>query len=256
MPSFSKSHPWVTFPSPNPQAQLRLFCFPYAGGGASFFRNWPNHLAPEIEVCPIQLPGREDRLLEPSFTQLLPLVHKLVDVIYPYLEKPFCFFGHSIGSLIAFELARQLRQEYAICPLHLFLSGCAAPQLLHRAEEPIHLLPDDALLEQLRNLHGTPESILQNAELMQILLPAIRADYKACETYEYIPGEVLPCSLSVSGGREDEEASPEDLAAWHVHTQNHFTMRLFRGHHFFLQDMQPLFLQQILQDASRYCRPV
>jgi medium-chain acyl-[acyl-carrier-protein] hydrolase len=120
---------WVLCPKPNPQARLRLFCFPYAGGGASRFRLWPDFLPPEVEVCAIQYPGREARLGESPFTQLSPLVQTLASALRLYLNLPFVFFGHSLGALACFELARQLRRQGQPEPLHLFVSGRRAPQV-------------------------------------------------------------------------------------------------------------------------------
>ncbi|MGH2637847.1 MAG: thioesterase II family protein [Rhabdochlamydiaceae bacterium] len=248
-PSISRS--WVTFPKPIPKAQIRLFCFPYAGSGASLFRTWPDELPSEVEVCPIQLPGREDRLKDVPFTQIAPLVETVANVIYPYLDKPFCFFGHSMGALIAFELTRHLHKQYELDALHLFISACCAPQLINRSPT-ILLLSDTELLKELHNLNGIPEAILQNDELMRLLLPVLRADFTLCETYVYVPGESLPCSLSILGGLEDREIRNEELAAWGKQTQKTFTLRLFPGDHFFLHSMRSLLLQAISQDVSPF----
>src|SRR5690349_12346622 len=153
--------PWLICQNPNKRAQLRLFCFPYAGGGAYLFRSWKDSLPENVEIYSVQLPGRENRLSEPPFKRLPLLVEKISQVLEPFLEIPFIFFGHSMGTLISFELARQLRKEKLQLPLHLFVSGRQAPQLMDRSE-PIHQLPDREFIEKLRSYNGTPEAVLQN----------------------------------------------------------------------------------------------
>jgi len=240
---------WVTCPKPNPHARLRLFCFPYAGGGASIFRKWPDDLPAQIEVCPIQIPGRESRLKEPSFTRLSPLLQTLAQVLHPYLNMPFAFFGHSMGAVISFELARQLRKQYSLDPVHLFVSGRRAPQLPHPSP-PIHSLPELAFVEELRHLNGTPESVLQNAELMQLLVPILRADFAICETHVYSSEEPLDCPISAFGGLEDGEVSHDALAAWREQTNSSFTLSMFPGNHFFVQSARSLILAAISQDMT------
>ncbi|WRH68385.1 MAG: thioesterase domain-containing protein [Planktothrix sp. GU0601_MAG3] len=142
---------WVTYPKPNPQAKLRLFCFHYAGGGAVIFRSWADSLPSTVEVCPIELPGRSSRLRETPFTQMEPLIQTLAPAIFPHLNKPFAFFGHSMGGLVSFELAQLLRKEYNQSPLHLFVSGCRAPQIPDRASQ-IHALPETGIDQGITSL--------------------------------------------------------------------------------------------------------
>lgn len=241
---------WVTCPKPNPQARLRLFCFPYAGGGASIFRTWPDYLPAEIEVFPIQLPGRESRLREPFFNRLSPLLQTLKQVLYPQLNIPFAFFGHSVGALIGFELTRQLRKQYNLGPAHLFISGRRAPQILNLAP-PIHQLPESAFVEELRHLNGTPESILQNVELMQLVLPILRADFALSETYVYSAEDPLDCPISAFGGLQDGEVSHDDLAAWRDQTNSSFALRMFPGNHFFVQSARACILSAISQELMQ-----
>src|SRR5205814_4666171 len=183
---------WIQYYQSKPQACLRLFCFPYAGGGASIFRTWSENLPPEIEACPIQLPGRESRLLEAPFSQLFSLIEPVAQALLPYLDMPCAFFGHSMGALVSFELARYLRRQHGLSPVHLFVSGRRAPQLSD-PDPPIHPLPEAEFLEELRSLKGTPEEVLQNTELLQLLLPLLRADFAVCETYAYAPETPLLC---------------------------------------------------------------
>jgi acyl transferase domain-containing protein/surfactin synthase thioesterase subunit len=246
LPSLPPDQGWVVRSDLNPQPQLRLFCFPYAGAGASVFRTWSKDLPSTIEVCPVQLPGRETRLEEAAMTRLSSLVRALAQHLLPHLDVPFAFFGHSLGALISFELARELRRQNAPCPMQLFVSGCRAPQLPDR-DLPIHRLPEPKFLAELRRLNGTPEAILQNSELMQRLLPTLRADFALLETYVYTNEPPLNCPIATFGGTQDPRVSREDLAAWRDQTQQSFTLQLLPGDHFFLLQNRQLLLQAIAQ---------
>lgn len=239
--------PWIIYSKPNPKAYLRLFCFPYAGAGASIFRTWPAQLPPDIEVCSVQLPGQESRLKEPLFTDLVPLIHALTPALLPHLDLPFVFFGHSVGALISFEVARQLRRLQHSNPLHLFISGRCAPQL-PALDPPIHQLPNAEFLEELRRYNGTPGNVLQNVELMNFFLPILRAALAINETYVYAPEAPLDCSFSVFGGLQDGKVSRDSLAAWRDQTYGTFTLRMFPGDHFFLRSQQGTLLQAISDD--------
>ena len=242
---------WVIRPRPNPKGGLRLFCFPYIGGGASIFREWPEGLPPEVELCAIQLPGREIRLKEPPFTRLSPLVQALARALRPYLEVPFAFLGHSMGGLISFELTRQLRRQNHPGPVHLFISGSRAPHIPN-PHRPIHHLPESAFVAELRRYGGTPEAVLQHAELLQLFLPLLRADFSVYETYAYTAEQALDCPISVFGGLADRKVSYDDLAAWRDHTQSSFTLRIVPGDHFFLNSARDALLQALSQDMMPF----
>src|SRR5262249_43042969 len=154
------------------------------------FRSWSDSLPASVEVCPVQLPGRETRFRELPFTQLAPLAEALGRSLRPFFDRPFAFFGHSMGALVAFELARVLVRTAGPQPVPLFASACAAPQV-RDCETPIHALPDAAFREELRRLGGTPALVLHNAELVDLLLPTLRADFAVCETYAYGDGPRL-----------------------------------------------------------------
>jgi len=238
---------WITFRKPNPQARLRLFCFPYAGTGASIFRTWPDGLPADVEVCPVQCPGRGTRLTETPFTQLSPLVQALAQALVPLLDKPFAFFGHSLGALVAFELARRLRRQSGVQPARLFVSADRAPQIPPR-DRPIHALPEREFLLELRRLNGVPGKVLENAELMEIMLPVLRADFAVYETYVYSTEPPLDCFISSFGGLQDHRVSRGDLEAWRDQTSVSFSLRMFPGDHFFLNTTQPLLLQVLSQE--------
>ncbi len=229
--------PWITCPRPNPQAQVRLFCFPYAGGGAWSFRSWANELPAAIEVCAVELPGHGARMQEQPLSNVEDLLRSLLPALVPYLDKPFALFGHSMGGLISFEVARWLRRDYQLSPTHLFISGRRAPQI-PSSDRPIHNLPEPQLLEKLRELNGTPDTILQNQELMQLVLPILRADFAVIETYTYHPEPPLSCPITVFGGLQDSTATPESLEAWREQTSQPFIRHMFLGDHFFLHPAQ------------------
>lgn len=253
MKTIPTSNSWLTCLRPKPQAKLRLFCFHYAGGGALSFRSWSNSLPPTVEVCAIELPGRGSRLMERPFTRLEPLIQELTPVLLPYLNKPFAFFGHSMGALVSFELARILRKEYGLSPVHLFVSGRRAPQVPD-PDPPIHTLPEREFLDELRRYNGTPESVLENAELMQLFLPTLRADFAVLETYVYTPEPLLDCPITAFGGLEDWKASCDDLEAWREQTNAEFSLQMFPGDHFFIHSAQPLLLQLLSRRLHHYCQ--
>ena len=238
---------WIAFRRPNPQARLRLFCFPYAGNGAAMFRAWPGGLPAYVEVCPVQFPGRGSRLMETPFTRLPPLIEALGQALAPLLEKPFAFFGHSLGALVGFELARQLRRQSGVQPVRLFVSAARAPQIPSR-HRPIHGLPEDQFLEELRRLNGTPAEVLEHVEFMQIMLPILRADFAIYETYAYSPEPPLTCCISSFGGLQDHRVSRDDLDAWREQTSASISRRMFPGDHFFLNTAQPLLLQALSEE--------
>jgi medium-chain acyl-[acyl-carrier-protein] hydrolase len=238
---------WIAFRKPIPEARLRLFCFPYAGAGAAIFRTWSDGLPPYVEVCPIQFPGRGTRLMEAPFTQLSPLVQALAQALGPLLNKPFAFFGHSLGALVGFQVARELRRRSSVQPIRLFVSAAHAPQIPPR-HRPIHALPAGEFLEELRCLNGTPGELLEHAELMQIMIPILRADFAVYESYAYSPEPPLTCCISGLGGLQDRRVSRDDLDAWREQTSGPFSMRMFPGDHFFLDTAQPLLLQALSRE--------
>lgn len=238
---------WILQPRPNPAALLRLFCFPHAGGGAYSFRAWPNGLPREVEVCPVLLPGRETRMKEPAFSNVFPMIDELAPAMATYLDKPFALFGHSMGAVIAFELARRLRREHQLLPECLFVSARVAPHIsLER--QPIHTLPDAEFRKALVQLNGTPADVLQDDALMQLIMPLLRADFAIHEAYAYTEDKPLECPLFAFGGLQDQEASRDGIDAWKEHTAGHFTKRMLPGDHFFINTAQALFLQLLSQE--------
>jgi medium-chain acyl-[acyl-carrier-protein] hydrolase len=228
--SDKSSNKWFHFPRPNPTAALRLFCFHYAGGSAQAFHGWPEYLPPSVEMGTIQLPGRGRRLGEPHIRRLAPLSRIVAQELLPYLDKPFVFFGHSLGALLCFETARSLRRENRRQPAHLFV------------------LSKSELVKKLREFDGAPEEALQHDELLDLMLPTIRADFELYETYEYHPEPPLECPMTIYGGLEDHEVEAERLAAWSEMTVGACEIRMFPGGHFYLNKLRAIFLQTFAGD--------
>jgi medium-chain acyl-[acyl-carrier-protein] hydrolase len=205
-------------------------------------------------VCAVQLPGREDRLAEAAFTRMSLLIGPLARALDPYLqEKPYAFFGHSMGGFVGFELARYLRRRQHAGPLKLFVAAQRAPQLPD-PEPPAHSLPDKDFVEELRRLDGTPAEILQNAEVLEVTLPLLRADFAVCETYQYIVEDPLLCPISAFGGLDDDKISRDNLAAWREQTRASFGLRMFAGNHFFFNSSQAELLQAISHELLPFLR--
>lgn len=241
--------PWLTTRALNPRARLRLFCFPYAGGSAVIFRKWQDAFPSStgVEVCPVQLPGRGSRMHEPPFLELLPLVEAIADAVHPHFDRPFAFFGHSMGAIIAFEVARLLRRKYQMEPTRLIVSGRRAPHM-PSDEPPTYNLPDAELVEELRRLNGTPGEVLENPELMQIMLRLIRADFTVVQTYTYKDEPPLRCPFTVFGGLEDEDAEGDNLTGWCEQTNGVCSVNIFEGGHFFINTSEAQLLHALKQE--------
>lgn len=237
---------WVIRSQLNPQAILRLFCFPYAGSSALVFRTWAESLPVSVEVCAVELPGRGTRFTETPFTRLKSLVEESAIALLPYLDKPFAFFGHSMGALVSFELTRLLRQKYSLSPVHLFVCAHRAPQIPN-PNLPIYTLPESAFLQELCHFNGTPKAVLENAELMQLLLPILRADFEAIETYIYQLKPPLEFPITAFGGLSDTQTNIDQLEAWATQTTAAFSLQMLKGDHFFLHSAQSQLLQYITQ---------
>lgn len=183
------------------------------------------------------------------WTRLEPIVEELSQQIQPYLDKPFAFFGHSMGGLLSFELARTVYKKYGISPVHLFVSARPAPQLLQKGA-PLQTLNEFDFINKVRDYNGTPTAVLENKELMQLFLPILRADFEALETYTYHHTEPLECPISVFGGLQDSRVSLNELEAWREQTKHTFSVKLFPGSHFYLKKCHSLLTEQILQSPA------
>jgi medium-chain acyl-[acyl-carrier-protein] hydrolase len=241
-----RSSEWIQTYGSSESAPLRLFCFPYVGGAASVFRHWPSRFNHRVETLAVQLPGRENRMSERAIGDLHALVRAIADEIESSLhEKPFAFFGHSLGGIVAFELARELRRRGLPQPLRLFVSACSAPQVADYSDPPRHLMSDEELIAELRELGGTPEELLRNEELLAILLPTLRADFSLFDTYRYTGGAPLEIPISAFGGLEDFALPEEKLEGWQLQTAAAFTLRMFPGGHFFLHPYEQALTREL-----------
>jgi medium-chain acyl-[acyl-carrier-protein] hydrolase len=220
-------------PQPNASASMQLFCFPFAGGNASTYRPWIKYLHRDIELITVQLPGRGSLLAQKPFDNMSDLVAELAVHIKNIIEKPYVFFGHSLGSKIAFELACALQRQHCPLPVHFFASGAGAP-FKPRMASAIHQLPDAEFIRRIGALCGTPEKILQNDELMRFMLPALRADFKLIETYIGDGAHELPIPLTILGGEFDEAIARDDLLAWQKVFGCVKDIKIFPGGHFFI----------------------
>jgi medium-chain acyl-[acyl-carrier-protein] hydrolase len=246
---------WFHCRQPNPAARLRLLCFPYAGGGVSIFRAWPDLLPADIEVWAVQLPGRDGRRQEPIPDDLTALAAAAAEGLAPQLRGPFACFGHSMGALLAFEFVRALRRMGRPEPAQLIVSARRAPQLT-REEAPLHALPQADFIRLLRQRYNSiPPAILAEPELLDLLLPIVRADFKMIESYHYHEDAPFDCSLRVFGGTQDEWAHPHELSAWQTQTRRPLGVQLFAGGHFYLQDVLPQLLAAVAKDLAQVDAP-
>lgn len=246
----SISNDWFVTPRANPKAEMRLFLFPYAGSGPSAFGKWFSEFDMHLEARIAHYPGRGSRYKEPPIKQMDILVRGLSQAIQPFLDKPFVLFGHSFGGLVAFELARELRRQNLPQPRILFISACNAPQTSD-SHLPIHDLPDPEFLEKLKELNGLPTEAANNSELLELVLPILRADFEAFENYQYIPNELsLNFPIHAFGGHDDSRVNQEHLAGWAIHTNAEFKSRFYPGNHFFINTAQEMVIKSITTDIK------
>lgn len=242
---------WFRNSKTNPGAQLRLICLPHAGGGATAYARWAAELPKTIELWPAQLPGRESRFNEPALKRIEPLVDQLAQAVRPLLDRPYAVFGHSMGALVGFELVRALRRLGLPAPVCLFASAHAAPGLPLR-HEITYTLPTPQFIAYVRSLDGTPQEILENEELLELMVPLLRSDFELLETYVPPPGPPLECPVRVFGGDRDPSVSLEDLEAWREHSQRFLGVRTLPGGHFYLQEQRAPLLRWIVEDLAPY----
>lgn len=236
---------WFVRPAPQPDGRCRLFCFPYAGVGPAMFRPWSALLPGEIDLWAVQPPGREARFREQPLANIDEMVDSVVAAMEPHLDRPFALFGHSMGACVAFEVARTLADRGA-APARLFVSGRRAPGAVSN-EPDMHLLPDDAFVAEIRRRYdGVPDAIMEHPELLQLLLPALRADIAALERHTHRAGPLLNCPITALGGTRDPVVPVDELARWRAASNGEFTLRLFAGDHFYLQTARDALLQTIV----------
>lgn len=244
---------WPALPS-RPHAGLRLFCSPYAGGRTSMFASWPADLPDSIELRALALPGRERRHAEEPLDDPAEVVAAAADAIEPLLDRPWAAFGHSMGAILSFELVRELRRRDAPPPLLLAVAGQDAPHRLTSGGDR-HRLADDELAEELRELAGTPPEVLADPDVMALLLPSLRADFRICETYDAAAEEPLDVPLLVIDALGDAETTPDGVASWSEETTGTTARVTLPGDHFFVHRAQRALLQAVVRELERAGTP-
>ncbi|MFJ6038648.1 thioesterase II family protein [Streptomyces ardesiacus] len=244
--------PGATPAAARPQEVL-LVCLPHAGGSASFFFPLSRALSPVLDVVAVQYPGRQDRRHEAPVDDVPELARRITDALGPVDGRRVALFGHSLGATLGFEIARLLQARgTGVC--HLFASGRRAPSRFR--DERVHLRDDEGLLADVRELSGTDPRVLGDPEVVRMALPALRADYRAAETYRYAPGPPLTCPITVFTGDSDPRVSADEADAWSAHTSAEFDLRTYPGGHFFLTDHQADLIrvvrERLAPDAPRH----
>ncbi|MYS92095.1 MULTISPECIES: thioesterase II family protein [Streptomyces] len=228
--------PWIRRFFPSPDAPVQLVCLPHAGGSASFFRPVAQALNPRVEVLAVQYPGRQDRHHEPMIDSIGGLADHVCRAVTGAVDRPFALFGHSMGATLAFEVAVRLEQAGRVAE-RVFVSGRRAPSC-HR-DEQVHQRDDAGIIAELRRLSGTDQRVFGDDELMRMVLPAVRNDYRAAETYVCATDHRLRSPVTALTGDDDPKASHDEVRAWSDHTQGAFEMERYPGGHFFLVDHAP-----------------
>ena len=250
MISTMQANPWIICPQARPSARIRLFCFSYAGVGASAFRGWTGHLPSAIDVCFVQLPGRENRLRERPYTCMDDLIPSLATNMLPMLDRPYAFYGHSLGAFVAFETARQLRRSRNTHLRHFFAGASPAPQLSWE-HSFLHPLNDKNFLDEIQSRYGgVPQQILDDPEIRALLLPVMRADVTMLENYQYTSEPPLQCGVTVFGGQNDRMVMPHSLEAWRHQTEANFRVEMLESGHLFTQPVPLGLLRSIAADLA------
>ncbi|HUR08576.1 MAG TPA: alpha/beta fold hydrolase [Nonomuraea sp.] len=233
MTSSAVDEKWVRRFHPHAGNAARLVCFPHAGGSASHYFWLSQALTSSIEVLALQYPGRQDRRLEACVDSIPALADNIVQALRGWLDGPYAFFGHSMGAVIAFEVARRLERQSGEGPKALVVSSRRAPSRWR--DSTVHQRDDAGILSELRLIDGTDQRWLDDEELMASLLPTIRADYKAIETHSYAISPPLSCPITALVGDRDPYTTVDEATAWRQHTSREFDLHVFTGGHFYLE---------------------
>ena len=232
----------------NTSATVSIYCFPYAGGGASTYRSWQAILPIGIRVNPCQLPGREERFSEEPLSSLEAILEHVCEEVLPTVSAPYALFGHSMGALVAYELCQEIRRRGGPQPNHLFVSGMGAPQQLCMESPLVHQSTDEELLNHIQRLGGISSELLQDREMQSLFVPLLRADLRVSETYQYQHAPPLSCPISAWGGADDFLTSAESLDAWRERTSSSFRLRILPGKHQFINTARSELLRGVQED--------
>jgi surfactin synthase thioesterase subunit len=242
---------WIRRYRPAPQdTDLSLVCFPHAGGSASYFRPLAGALASVAEVLPVQYPGRQDRRAEPPITSIPRLADEILAVLESLPRRRLVLFGHSMGACVAFEVARRIEQSSSLELLGLVASGRTAPPTLR--DRGVRSMGDDGVIAEIRRLNGTDDRLLLDDDIIRMIMPAIRGDYEAVESYRYEPGPRLRCPISVLVGDDDPQVTLAEAEKWRDHTEGGFTLRSFPGGHFYLAEQNTQVARALTEDLARF----
>ncbi len=234
---------WIRRFHPAPHSAVRLVCFAHAGGSASFFFPMSKVLSPSVDVLAVQYPGRQDRRADACIDNIADLAEEVFHALRVWADRPLFLFGHSMGAVVAFEVARRMEQAGGPTPASLFASGRRAPSRYRT--EGVHQRDDDGIVRELQELSGTDSRLLGDEELLRMILPAIRNDYKAIETYRCDAGATVSCPITVITGDADPRTTIEEAQAWREHTTSAFDLRVFSGGHFFIAAQQAEIIKMI-----------
>ncbi|WP_344525887.1 thioesterase II family protein [Streptomyces albiaxialis] len=244
--------PWLRCRAPRDAAAARVVCLPHAGGTAGYYAPWGTELPRGVELSAVQYPGREDRILEPPPARLDALVADIAAALLPLTDRPLTLYGHSLGAVVAYEVARRLETAYGVTPAHLVVSGRRAPSVPVCGD--LHRRPDEELVAELARLGGTRAELLRDPGVRSVLLPAVRADFALAETYTHRPGPPLACPVTAVIGTADTEVDEAQARRWAAHTTGAFAFHALPGGHFFsVPDRAPVLA--LLAGATGAARP-
>ncbi|MEU0303043.1 alpha/beta fold hydrolase [Streptomyces sp. NPDC006175] len=215
---------------------VRLVCLPHAGGSAAFYRPMSAALSPDVSTFAVQYPGRQDRIREPCVESIPELADAIFDALAPLAGESLALFGHSMGATLAFELAVRMEKRLGRSPSALFLSGRRAPAHFRAEADFVHTRDDAGIVAELAALSGTAPELLENQEILDMVLPMLRSDYRAIETHRGGVDDVVSCPVTVLTGESDDRVSVQEAAGWAAHTRGDFALETFSGGHFFLDD--------------------
>ncbi|TDC90509.1 alpha/beta fold hydrolase [Actinomadura sp. 7K507] len=236
---------WFRCPENRPWASMRLFCLPHAGGSAVFYRPWAKEISPAVEVHAVQYPGRADRMADAMVTDAHQLARLVAGAMAPLMDRPAALFGHSMGAVLAYEVARLL-QERGSAPVHVFASGARPPH--DRGDDRVAGKDDDGLVAEMVKLGGSDAEALQDPELRELVLPYVRNDFRLIEDYAHRPaGPRLTVPITAIVGDGDPHVSAERAAGWADVTDGRFALRVLPGDHFYLTEQQPDVIAEILR---------